>query len=193
MHAMKAHPGCSGYPAQSPARHMQQVSCAHWWRRGLLWGGALLAILFATFVFAPLAHHSDAASAFTQTCRNAPVEDKALACNGQDPILNNCISGATTLDPTPIFNAAHQQIGRLEIRYSAVCGTYWGRAFTSLPNVYLALAIRELLTNPGGQYEGPAPEIYGNMFYGFQPGISVQVVGTTDRTPPNVYIPGAHG
>lgn len=161
------------------------------WGRWLFLCCALFALLLATFTIGPI-QHSFAASAAPQTCLNASMRNKAQACNGQDPILSHCVSGAKTILQIPILNDAEQQVGRLEIRFSAVCQTYWGRAFTSLPNVRIVIALQELSSDPAGQYEGPAPEVYSNMYYGAQPGFDVKIFGTPNHTPPSASIAGTN-
>lgn len=161
------------------------------WRKGTFLCCALFALLLAMLLFGPL-HHSFAASAALQPCLHAPLHDKSMDCDGQDPILSHCVSNVITALQVPILNTAGLQVGHLDMRFSPVCQTYWGRAFTWLPHVRLLIVVRELLPDPAAQYEGPAPEVYSNMYSGAQPGIEVHVLATPDRTPPSASIAGAN-
>lgn len=168
----------------------QQQDTRTWRRWIVLLSFALAAAILATFLTGPI-HQSFAATSASENCSTRPI---AAWCNGQDPIDSGCASDAQTVGQSLIVDDANNVFGRLEIRYSKTCNSYWGRAFSYLPHLRLAIDVRDLgYTNPQGSYEGAAPEVYSNMFFGSRPGIGVQVIGTNDRTNPSVYIPGVHG
>jgi len=144
--------------------------------------------LLATVLAGPT-QKSFAASAFSgETCLTVIASLKVKDCDGQDPIGNHCASDAQTvgLQQPFIDPITGHQAGYLEMRFSLKCQTYWGRAFSFVPNSQIHILVVDLTNQENNvnnsSYTGPAPEIYSNMFYGAKPTIEATLY-LPDSTP----------
>ncbi len=92
------------------------------------------------------------------------------AVDGADPKVTGCATGAITADSVEVFDPPGYLIGVLELRFSAACGTSWGRfaptlALGATPPVRLEIDLHRLADSGaalyGIAYDGQA--VYGNM------------------------------
>lgn len=67
------------------------------------------------------------AAAALPTFANSEHTASAARADGGDPRMSGCADGAVTLDHVPVIFSGNRYIGELELRYSAQCGTAWGR------------------------------------------------------------------
>lgn len=92
----------------------------------------LLVIVAAWFIASPQGHHVLAAShiAFNDACynNNGGTTNGKRLCNGDDPQTSGCAAGATNAASAYIVNGLGENIGLIELRWSAHCGTNWARA-----------------------------------------------------------------
>jgi len=147
----------------------------------------ILPVLGAFFLLAGLCTLLPVQKSYAATratpCLTAPETQKAQDCDGNDPILEQCVTDAHTTDHVFITDGK-RVIGRLELRFSRACGTYWGRVFSFLPQVFLSIHVRDLASFPANvrSFSGRFVEIYSNMFWFNQPTIDTQPGACAQRS-----------
>lgn len=96
----------------------------------------LLAALFAGTAFAYVS-----ASHATTAGHLAPhVTCSGNGCNGLDPVSTGCAADAYTVRVTG--GTVTFRTGHVELRYSARCGTNWGRVTSTIGSAQLTISIR---------------------------------------------------
>ena len=140
----------------------------------LLLASALLALSFGSW-FLGSSHTSFAKSTSFETCATVPAQDKPMFCTGTDPVVGGCSLDAQSFGPPHPIMLNGTVVGRAEIRYSALCNTYWGRGFTYLTGTSIAIFVANLGTSDAATYLSPTSEVYSNMVYATVPTITVQI------------------
>lgn len=141
-------------------------------KRTMLYLVSLLpALLLIAGVLTLLPAHKSYAAATGVTCATAPANQKPQFCDGKDPIAEQCVTDATTVDHVFIHDSV-QVIGRLDLRFSQRCDSYWGRIISYLPNSYLYLQVEDLGSGPKGSFYGTFNDVYSNMLFFYQPTLS---------------------
>jgi hypothetical protein len=93
------------------------------------------------------------------------------SCNGRDPIAMGCNADAATRKSANILNPSGAIIGRVELRYSAVCNAKWSKVYNNISYTTSAW-MSDSSPNPmiiGGTMFGStsANQVYGSMYSGF--------------------------
>lgn len=142
-------------------------------RYALLCVGVIAGALFCAFLVpwhsAFAAMRSSPLQVAAQTCAGSP---SALFCDNQDPIAQGCVTPATeTVASKPILFQG-RVVGRLDLRYSRACHSYWARAFAYIPgNAHIGI-----LAPVDSWFTAEAHSAYSNMVFARRPEIS----GTID-------------
>ena len=143
-------------------------------------GRLSLGMLFVVIAVGSLLH-TTSTSTYAKSLDTLPVQNCAHVqsfeqCNHQDPIQQGCSADAQTVKAVPIELPPGTRVGRLELRHSNACNSYWGRTWSfGKGNAELSLSSSTFNENvpdsPGSLLTGGANLVYSDMVYGSQPPI----------------------
>lgn len=105
-----------------------------------------------------------------------PASAAALPYDNTNPATTGCSGSGYTVGTRNIVSVSGQVIGRVELRYSSVCGTNWGRTTSTIgTRPLLTWVVRQAdgVTTYGGPGGDPGPytatsafsdQVYGNGY-----------------------------
>ena len=157
-------------PAIEPDSDEVPVASPRLFRRWGLIAGVVGLVVVAGAVTAATFASSDSPSRGATPIASPTLIVVPGAVDGADPKVTGCATGATTADSVDVFDPPEHLIGVLELRYSAACGTSWGRftptsALTTTPPLMLQIDLHRPADNGAAlyqvAYDGQAA--FGNM------------------------------
>ena len=105
----------------------QSVSPREFSRRFGRIAAALVIVLVAAVVGAPVADAARPGKAPAPSGVAPNVSCAGNGCNGKDPQASGCSANAVTLASAAMLTVSRDNIGTIEMRYSRACGTQWIR------------------------------------------------------------------